>query len=251
VRARAILGEVIVFLLVVGLSTALLASAAAVFEIDIKKIVALSTLSQLGLIFAALGLGHPEAAFFHLLTHAYFKALLFIAVGNSIHLRKDFQDLRQVGIVPLSLPVTLRLSWVANIRLCGVPFLAGFYSKDCIIELSIMGEHSGGAVLLLFASVFFTLLYAGRMVTLVCARPHQPTGPQAPTDNSNYIHTALAALFPLAAIGGSAVSWALPYHPFHAFLPAELKNLTLSVIFLALARLMAFSLRSKKRSTAS
>ena len=100
-----------------------------------KKIVALSTLSQLGLIFCSIGLNLFNVTFFHLLTHAYFKAILFMAVGNSIHLSNDYQDLRKIGLCPNRLCSTIRFALVANIRLSGLPFLRGFYSKDLILEL--------------------------------------------------------------------------------------------------------------------
>jgi NADH-ubiquinone oxidoreductase chain 5 len=112
-----------------------MAGASAIYETDIKKIVALSTLRQLGLIIAAIGAGLYEIAFFHILTHAYFKALLFITVGQMIHISRDYQDLRKIGLYASNFPVSLAFSIRANLSLCGLPFLAGFYSKDAIVEL--------------------------------------------------------------------------------------------------------------------
>lgn len=125
---------VINLLLPVGVATILLAGARALFESDIKKVVALSTLRQLGLIIRALGVFIPEIALFHLLTHAFFKALLFMTVGNLIHLTDRFQDSRKTGSEPVVAGPTLLFRLVANFSLIGLPYMAGFYSKDLIIE---------------------------------------------------------------------------------------------------------------------
>jgi NADH-ubiquinone oxidoreductase chain 5 len=116
----------------------IIAGISALWELDIKKIVALSTLSQVGLIITCIGLGFYDLALFHLLTHAFFKALLFITVGNIIHLSADFQDLRKIALSPSRLPTSLAFSLVANASLCGLPFIAGFYSKDLIFELALL-----------------------------------------------------------------------------------------------------------------
>jgi NADH-ubiquinone oxidoreductase chain 5 len=121
----------------IGSLTILMAGAAALYESDIKKVVALSTLSQLGVIILTLGGGHLVAAFFHLLSHAYFKALLFITVGAIIHRAGDFQDIRKTSISPTLFPLTLAFRLGANLSLCGLPFLSGFFSKDLCIELSV------------------------------------------------------------------------------------------------------------------
>merc|ERR1712083_648993 len=108
------------------------AGAAAIFEIDIKKVIALSTLRQLGVIIIILGAIEPILSFFHLLRHAYFKAILFICAGIIIHNIKDYQDIRKIRIICNIIPITFRVATVANLRLCGLPFLRGFYSKDAI-----------------------------------------------------------------------------------------------------------------------
>jgi NADH-ubiquinone oxidoreductase chain 5 len=122
------------WLLTLGLLTITIAGAAAVFELDIKKVIALSTLSQLGVIFFSLGMGQPFMAFFHLISHAYFKAILFMAAGSIIHTVKDYQDLRKIGGSLINLPALSTVCLVRNLRLCGMPFLSGFYSKDLILE---------------------------------------------------------------------------------------------------------------------
>merc|ERR1719433_1865283 len=116
----------------------IIAGITAIIEIDIKKIIALSTLSQLGIIILILGIGNPVLAYFHLLSHAFFKAILFICAGIIIHNIKDYQDIRKIRISKNFIPIVTSVILIANISLCGLPFLRGFYSKDIILELIII-----------------------------------------------------------------------------------------------------------------
>ena len=125
-------------LLLIGMITMIIAGITAMIEMDIKKIIALSTLRQLGIIILILGIGNPMLSFFHLLSHAFFKAMLFICAGIIIHNMKDYQDIRKIGIRHNNLNFCISIMMVANIRLCGLPFLRGFYSKDLIIEILII-----------------------------------------------------------------------------------------------------------------
>ena len=125
-------------LLVVSCLTMFIAGLGANFEFDLKKIIALSTLRQLGVILRILSLGYPELAFFHLLSHALFKALLFICAGVIIHRVGDNQDIRSIGGLIFSMPLSVSFIRVANLALCGFPFLAGFYSKDLILEIAFL-----------------------------------------------------------------------------------------------------------------
>lgn len=118
----------------VGVVTCLMARFSALYENDLKKVVALSTLSQLGVMVMAVGLGFPMLGFFHLVTHALFKALLFICAGTIIHSMQNNQDIRMMGGLWFRMPVTCMVLNVANLALCGFPFIAGFYSKDLIVE---------------------------------------------------------------------------------------------------------------------
>lgn len=114
--------------------TRFIAGTVACLETDLKKIIALSTLRQLGLMIMRLGLGLRTFALFHLLTHALFKALLFLCAGTIIHYQQNNQDIRLIGNLASQLPFTRGIINIANIALCGFPFLAGFYSKDLILE---------------------------------------------------------------------------------------------------------------------
>merc|ERR1719308_270080 len=106
-----------------------MAGITAMIEIDIKKVIALSTLRQLGVIIIILGIGNPILSFFHLIFHAFFKAILFMCAGIIIHNIKDYQDIRKIGTSGSFIPIVTSVIIVANIRLCGLPFLRGFYSK--------------------------------------------------------------------------------------------------------------------------
>ena len=119
-----------------------MAGVSAIYEVDIKKIIALSTLSQLGVIFFSLGMGFPRFTFVHLISHAYFKAMLFMAAGAVIHSLKDFQDLRKIGGRIEVHPGLAAVILTRNLSLCGFPFLSGFYSKDLILEILIINPNN-------------------------------------------------------------------------------------------------------------
>jgi len=128
------------FLLYVGVLTMFIAGASANFECDLKKIIALSTLRQLGLIIIVIGLGLRDLSFFHLITHAMFKSLLFLCAGVFIHSYGEIQDIRFISRLIKGLPLSSFYFIVCSIALCGFPFLSGFYSKDLILELYIIGS---------------------------------------------------------------------------------------------------------------
>merc|ERR1712033_105525 len=112
--------------------------------------------SQLGVMIIILGGIEPVLSFFHLLRHAYFKAILFICAGIIIHNMKDYQDIRKIRIILNVIPVTFRVIIVANLSLCGLPFLRGFYSKDIILELIIISTIRFVIFLIIIVATFFT-----------------------------------------------------------------------------------------------
>jgi NADH-ubiquinone oxidoreductase chain 5 len=151
-----------VLLLISGL-TIFIAGLGANFEFDLKKIIALSTLRQLGLIIRILAIGFYKLAFFHLLTHALFKALLFMCAGAIIHNIKNSQDIRDIGSLTIFIPLTIACLNVANLALCGFPFLAGFYSKDIILEMVLISQLNLFSVFLFFFSTGLTVSYSFRL----------------------------------------------------------------------------------------
>ncbi len=150
--------------LVIGVSTALLAATIALFQNDIKKILAYSTVSQLGLMFVALGLGAYTAGVFHMATHAFFKALLFLSAGSVIHALQGEQDIRRMGGLKKYLPVTYLTFFVAVLAISGIPPFAGFFSKDEILARAF-GHDPVVWVLALLASLL-TVFYMFRLFYL-------------------------------------------------------------------------------------
>lgn len=147
----------------IGGITCLIARASAIFQFDLKKIIALSTLRQLGIIFITLGLCQPNLAFFHLICHAIFKALLFICAGTIIHLKRNNQDIRLIGYINIFRPINIIFFNTANLRLCGIPFITGFYSKDLIIETNFIVNIPISSSFILLVRVCITASYSLRL----------------------------------------------------------------------------------------
>ncbi len=150
---------------IIGMITALFAASVALVQNDIKKIVAYSTCSQLGYMFFATGIGAYHVAMFHLFTHAFFKALLFLGSGSVIHAFKDEQDIRKMGGVKNKLPFTYAFMLIGTLALTGFPFLSGFYSKDAIIEFAYLKNTLVGnnAVAIGIFTAFLTSIYSWRL----------------------------------------------------------------------------------------
>tara|TARA_Y100000992_G_scaffold302457_1_gene276727 strand:+ start:1054 stop:2961 length:1908 start_codon:yes stop_codon:yes gene_type:complete len=150
---------------IIGIVTAIFAASVALVQNDIKKIVAYSTCSQLGYMFFAAGVGAYNVAMFHLFTHAFFKALLFLGSGSVIHAFNDEQDIRNMGGVSKKLPYTYISMLVGTLALTGFPFLSGFYSKDAIIEYAYLSNTILGnyAVVIGIFTAFLTSLYSWRL----------------------------------------------------------------------------------------
>ena len=170
-------GVLDVMVLIGGL-TALLASLSAMTQYDIKRVIAWSTCSQLGYMVLALGLSAWGAALFHLVTHAFFKALLFLAAGSVIYALNHEQDMRRMGGLALRLPVTCAMMWIGVLALAGMPLLSGYYSKEHIVELAwgAWAVNSGSSIaffgfLAAFLSVFVTAYYGMRLLLMTFHLP--------------------------------------------------------------------------------
>ena len=151
---------------IVGMSTAFFAATIALVQTDIKKIIAYSTCSQLGYMFFAAGVGAYNVAMFHLFTHAFFKALLFLGSGSVIHAFKDEQNINKMGGVWKKLPYTYFLMIIGTLALSGFPFLSGFYSKDAIIEFAYLRGNTSGAYAAIIGifTAFLTSIYSWRLI---------------------------------------------------------------------------------------
>ena len=152
----------------VGALTAIFAATVGMTQFDIKRVIAYSTCSQLGYMFFAAGVSAYPAAMFHLTTHAFFKALLFLGAGSVIHALSDEQDLRKMGGIWRQVPVTYVMMWIGSLALAGFPFFAGFYSKDMILEAAY-GAHTGMGMLAFWlgcAAALLTAFYSWRLLIL-------------------------------------------------------------------------------------
>ena len=151
---------------IVGMSTAFFAASIALVQTDIKKIIAYSTCSQLGYMFFAAGVGAYNVAMFHLFTHAFFKALLFLGSGSVIHAFKDEQDINNMGGIWRKLPYTYALMIIGTLALTGFPLLSGFYSKDAIIEFAYLSGKTTGfyAAGVGIFTAFLTSIYSWRLI---------------------------------------------------------------------------------------
>jgi NADH-ubiquinone oxidoreductase chain 5 len=194
-----------VLLLISGL-TIFIAGLGANFEFDLKKIIALSTLRQLGLIIRTLSLGFLKLAFFHLLTHALFKALLFICAGSIIHNIKNSQDIRDIGFLVNCMPLTLCCLNIANLALCGFPFLAGFYSKDLILEIVLISEINIISFFLFFFSTGLTVSYSFRLFYYTFIINIKQRAINCLKDTRKIIRKRIFCLLLFAIIGGSILN---------------------------------------------
>jgi len=160
---------VLSFISIIGAITSLFSGTIAVFQNDLKKIIAYSTCSQLGFMVASFGLCNFNGCFFHLINHAFFKALLFLAAGSVIHGLMDEQDLRKMGGLFYYMPLTAVCMLIGFLGLSGFPFLAGYYSKEQILFNSLFGIHFHSSIVffMLLASSVCTALYSCRVLFLV------------------------------------------------------------------------------------
>nr|YP_010490403.1 NADH dehydrogenase subunit 5 [Ashinkailepas seepiophila]UWM12889.1 NADH dehydrogenase subunit 5 [Ashinkailepas seepiophila] len=220
-------------LMILSVLTMFMAGLGASFEFDLKKVIALSTLSQLGLMMFSISLGLVKFALFHLLTHALFKALLFMSAGCIIHSYKGWQDLRSMGSVMVSMPFMSICFVISNLALSGMPFLAGFYSKDLILELSLMSELNFLSLVMLFLSTGLTVFYTFRLIYYVVRRDYVINGVSNISDGFGIMAMSCVGLTLFSIVFGSLLNWLL-VDSVVVVLTSFLKNLTLMVCFLGL-----------------
>jgi len=183
-----------------------MAGCAAIIEIDIKKVIALSTLSQLGVIMIVIGGGIPFLAYFHLLRHAFFKAILFMCAGIIIHNIKDYQDIRKIGTGKRFIPLILSIIMVANLSLCGLPFLRGFYRKDLILEIILMKSANSLSLGIILMGTFLTVAYSCRLTFLIGNRMVRSEPIYRMNDKDTFMVAGIIFLLPWSIVGGINLS---------------------------------------------
>nr|ANJ70442.1 NADH dehydrogenase subunit 5 [Hydrochus sp. BMNH1425167] len=239
------------FLLFISTLTMFMAGLGANFEFDLKKIIALSTLSQLGLMMSILSLGEFKLAFFHLLTHALFKALLFMCAGCMIHNLLNCQDIRFMGGVVVLMPLTCSFFFISNMALCGLPFLSGFYSKDLILEIMSMNSLNIYIYLIYFISTGLTVSYTFRLIYYVLLGFNNFYSMSLISDLGYTMLKGMSGLILFVIMGGSMLMWLMFSTPYLICLPVLMKFMTLMVILVGVwmgIEMSKFSLHYKLKT---
>nr|WDV10763.1 NADH dehydrogenase subunit 5 [Parnassius tenedius] len=222
------------FLLLLSGLTMFMAGICANYEFDLKKIIALSTLSQLGLMMSILSMGLPELAFFHLLTHAMFKALLFMCAGVIIHMMNDNQDIRFMGGISLYIPMTSLCMNISNLALCGIPFLAGFYSKDLILEMVSMSNLNMLIFFLYYFSTGLTVFYTIRLLMYLMINDYNLLSVYNLFDEDYIMMKSMFLLLFMSLITGSFLMWVIFNYPYMIYLSFNMKMMVIYVSLIGL-----------------
>jgi NADH-ubiquinone oxidoreductase chain 5 len=239
------------FLLAVSTITIFISGLVANFEFDLKKIIALSTLRQLGIIIFAIAIGAYELAFFHLIIHALFKALLFLCAGTAIHRIGGSQDIRVYGGISKNFPIIGVCLNYANLSLCGMPFLAGFYSKDLIIEIAAQRVINQFILGVIFISVGLTVSYRLRLTVYTFVDFPNGNASRFICDQDRTIRIPIINLTFFSLLSGASLRWGNFLNPYCINLPFTLKIIALLIIMLGALLRYAFSLNRliKKRQS--
>nr|YP_010577802.1 NADH dehydrogenase subunit 5 [Samia wangi]UZP15009.1 NADH dehydrogenase subunit 5 [Samia wangi] len=219
-------------LLLLSILTMFMAGISANYEFDLKKIIALSTLSQLGLMMSILSMGFPDLAFFHLLTHAMFKAMLFMCAGVVIHMMNDIQDIRYMGGISLFIPLTSLCLNISNMALCGIPFLAGFYSKDLILEMVSFSSLNFLVFFFYYVSTGLTMFYTFRLIMYTMIMDFNLMSIYNLYDEDFTMLKSMMVLLFMSVISGSFLSWMIFSYPYMIYLPFNMKMMVIYVSLL-------------------
>nr|YP_010954830.1 NADH dehydrogenase subunit 5 [Hemisodorcus rubrofemoratus]WMW30215.1 NADH dehydrogenase subunit 5 [Hemisodorcus rubrofemoratus] len=231
IRFNFCMGESVkIVLLFVASLTMFMAGLGASYEYDLKKIIALSTLSQLGLMMSILAMGGYVLAFYHLLTHALFKALLFMCAGAMIHSLGNCQDIRFMGGMIKQMPLTCMFFVICNMSLCGLPFLSGFYSKDLILEFVSMENLGMYTYIIYYVSTGLTVAYTLRLMYYVLSGDYNYYSFHSINDLGFVMLKGMGGIIFFVVFMGSSLSWVMLPTPYFICLSFFMKMMTLLVM---------------------
>nr|YP_009521627.1 NADH dehydrogenase subunit 5 [Anoplolepis gracilipes]AXP85348.1 NADH dehydrogenase subunit 5 [Anoplolepis gracilipes] len=217
-------------LLYISVFTMFMSGLMANFENDLKKIIALSTLSQLGLMMMILSLSFNFLAFFHLLTHAIFKSLLFMCAGVMIHLMNNNQDIRLCGNLNEFIPFTMMSFYISSLALMGIPFLAGFYSKDLIMEIIYLNNINIFLLMMITLSISFTVSYSLRLMYYVYFGSFKNSSFYYYKEDK-LMNLSMFVLLILSLISGSMLMWMFFFDNYFLFMNVDVKMTTMFLLF--------------------
>nr|YP_010591422.1 NADH dehydrogenase subunit 5 [Stethoconus japonicus]UFQ24461.1 NADH dehydrogenase subunit 5 [Stethoconus japonicus] len=219
------------FFLFISMMTMFMSGLGANFEFDLKSIIALSTLSQLGFMMGALFMGFPGLAFFHLLAHAFFKALLFLCAGLIIHVMSGFQDIRFMGFISELLPYTFSMFLISSLSLCGFPFLSGFYSKDLLLEMMTMTDYNMYVYFLFMFSVSLTVSYTLRLINYMVVKGSNVYVFQSYCEDKLMMFSMVFMVL-FSIVFGNMFTWVFMKSPIFIIIPVMMKYMPIIMITL-------------------
>nr|ASW26895.1 NADH dehydrogenase subunit 5 [Platypleura kaempferi] len=241
--------NLIKLMMLMSIITMIMSGMGANFEFDLKKIIALSTLSQLGMMMIILLIGYPLLSFFHLIIHALFKASLFLCAGIIIHNFNNNQDIRMMGCLSYQMPLTMTMMNIANMSLCGMPFMSGFYSKDLIMEMICSQNQNIFVLILMFIGIILTSFYTARLTFYSMNMDFNFYKLSSMMESMNYMMMSIMMLTAYSIMSGSLFSWLILMEVNIIIIPFELSVMTLVLVMISAWISYEISMFSKSKMT--